>query len=200
MPCAIKTIKKTSLKVHKVYEELNKNELEVLEKTIHPHITRIFELLEDTKNYYIVMEVITGGNLLQKIGSLGAFTESQARTVIKQLLLALNYMHSMQIMHRDLKPENILCEENADDVDNRNIQIKLTDFGFATKYDPDHKQTLSLGSPLYMAPELCKEVEYDDKVDSWSVGVIAFVLLTGTPPFYDKSSNPNKAGIYKSII
>jgi len=51
-----------------------------------------------------------------------------------------------------------------------------------------------------MAPELCKEVEYDDKVDSWSVGVIAFVLLTGTPPFYDKSSNPNKAGIYKSII
>ena len=121
MPCAIKTIKKTSLKVHKVYEELNKNELEVLEKTIHPHITRIFELLEDSRNYYIVMEVITGGNLLQKIGSLGAFTESQARTVIKQLLLALNYMHSMQIMHRDLKPENILCEENADDVDNRNI-------------------------------------------------------------------------------
>ena len=111
----------------------------MLEKTIHPHITRIFELLEDARNYYIVMEVITGGNLLQKIGSLGAFTESQACTVIKQLLLALNYMHSMQIMHRDLKPENILCEENADDVDNKNIQIKLTDFGFATKYDPEKK-------------------------------------------------------------
>ena len=146
------------------------------------------------------MEVITGGNLLQKIGNLGAFTESQACNVVKQLLLALNYMHSMQIMHRDLKPENILCEENADDENDNNIQIKLTDFGFATKYDPDQKQTLSLGSPFYMAPELCKEVEYDHTVDVWSVGIIAFVLLTGTPPFYDKSDNPNKAGIYNSII
>jgi len=93
-------------------------------------------------------------------------------------------MHSQNIMHRDLKPENILCEENADDPDNNNIWIKLTDFGFATKYDPDHpKQTLSLGSPLYMAPELVQEIAYDNKVDVWSVGVITYILMSGSPPF-----------------
>jgi calcium-dependent protein kinase len=67
IPCAIKIIKKESLMVHDVYQELNKNELEILEITQHPNITRIFELLEDRRNYYIVMEVITGGNLLGKI-------------------------------------------------------------------------------------------------------------------------------------
>ena len=76
MPCAIKTIKKTKLNEAEVYQELNKNELEILEVTQHPNVTRVFELLEDQKNYYIIMEVITGGNLLDKIGTLSKFTES----------------------------------------------------------------------------------------------------------------------------
>ena len=154
MACAIKTIKKTDLAKNEVYEDLNKNELEILEAIQHPNVTRVFELMEDTKNYYIVMELITGGNLLEKIGRMEKFTESQAAHVIKQLLLALNFMHKKNIMHRDLKPENLLCEENADDVDNNEIYIKLTDFGFATKYDANNKETLALGSPIYMAPEL----------------------------------------------
>ena len=120
--------------------------------------------------------------------------------MIKQLLLALNFMHQKQIMHRDLKPENILVEENADDVDNEDIWIKLTDFGFATKYDPNKKQTLSLGSPLYMAPELCKEEAYDNKVDVWSTGVITYILLVGEPPFYDRKKVGNKNAIYNDII
>lgn len=99
-------------------------------------------------------------------------------------------------MHRDLKPENILCEKTADD-DETEIHVKLTDFGFATKYDPNgKKQTLSLGSPLYMAPELCKEIAYDNKVDVWSVGVITYILMTGRPPFFDKNKNQTKEGIY----
>ena len=76
MPCAIKTIKKKKLNEEEVYLELNKNELEILEVTQHPNITRVFELLEDQKNYYIIMEQITGGNLLDKIGTLSQFTES----------------------------------------------------------------------------------------------------------------------------
>ena len=79
--------------MHEIYQQLNKNELEVLEQTPHPNITRIFELLEDRKHYYIIMEVILGGNLLQKIGKMKKFTEVQAANVIKQLLLALNFMH-----------------------------------------------------------------------------------------------------------
>ena len=200
MPCAIKTIKKTKLNEAEVYQELNKNELEILEVTQHPNITRVFELLEDQKNYYIIMEVITGGNLLDKIGTLSKFTESQAAHVIKQVLLALNFMHKKNIMHRDLKPENLLCEENADDVNNDEIYVKLTDFGFATKYDPNNKQTLSLGSPMYMAPELVKEEPYDYKVDCWATGVITYILLTGAPPFYDrKNPNPTKQGMYNDI-
>ena len=110
--------------------------------------------MEDRKNFYIVMEVVTGGNLLEKVTKMKKFTEIQAASVIKQLLLALNFMHNKNIMHRDLKPENILVEQ-FEETGQDDIYIKLTDFGFATKYDPNKKQTLSLGSPLYMAPELC---------------------------------------------
>jgi len=200
MPCAIKFIKKESLRVHEVYQQLNKNELEVLEETQHPHITRIFELLEDERNYYIVAELMSGGNLLEKIQEQRQFNESKAANVVAQVLHALNYMHGMNIMHRDLKPENILCEKSSD-VAETEIHVKLTDFGFATKYDPNGRQhTLSLGSPLYMAPELCKEIAYDNKVDVWSTGVITYILLAGRPPFYDKNSRQTKEGIYQDII
>lgn len=144
------------------------------------------------------MEVVTGGNLLEKITKMRQFTEQTAAKIIKQLLLALNLMHSKNIMHRDLKPENILVEENADSTD-ESIRIKLTDFGFATKYDPNKKINLSLGSPLYMAPELCQEKAYGPNVDAWAVGVITYILMTGKPPFYDRT-NRGKQGIYDDII
>lgn len=186
--------------MHEIYEELNINEFEILEQTQHPHITRIFELLEDERCFYIVAELMSGGNLLEKIQQHKQFNESQAAQVIKQVLKALNYMHKQNIMHRDLKPENILCEKNAD-VNEAEIHVKLTDFGFATKYDPNGKKhTLSLGSPLYMAPELCKEIAYDNKVDVWSSGVITYILLTGRPPFFDKNPKQSKEGIYNDII
>jgi len=103
-------------------------------------------------------------------------------------------------MHRDLKPENLLCEENLDDVDNNEIYIKLTDFGFATKYDANKPQTLSLGSPIYMAPELVKEEAYDFKVDCWATGVITYILLTGAPPFYPReNAKQSKNAIYDDI-
>ena len=73
------------------------------------------------------------------------------------------------------------------------IVIKLTDFGFATRFDPEgDRLTLCLGTPMYMAPELCKEEAYDFKVDVWSIGVITYVLLAGMPPFYDKSGKNDK--------
>ena len=100
-------------------------------------------------------------------------------------------MHQKEITHRDLKPENLLCEKTDDD----EISIKLTDFGFATNFKSGEKLTLSLGSPLYMAPELCAETEYDEKVDVWSSGVILYILITGLPPFIGKS----KDQIYENI-
>ena len=157
------------------YQDLMRNELEVLEATIHPHITRVFELMEDKRNYYIIMELVSGGNLLDQVYKEKNFSEIKAAKVIRQLLLALNFMHQKNITHRDLKPENLLCELS----DDSEISVKLTDFGFACHYRSDEKLTLSLGSPLYMAPELCAEVEYDEKVDVWSSAVILYILITG---------------------
>ena len=93
MPCAIKVIRKQKPRERQVYAELNRNEIEVLEQTQHPHITRVFDLVEDEKNFYIVAELVAGGELLKKILELKSFTEQQACDVIKQLLLALNCMH-----------------------------------------------------------------------------------------------------------
>merc|ERR1712176_888462 len=104
-------------------------------------------------------------------------------------------------MHRDLKPENILCDENEDPNDTR-IDIKLTDFGFAKKYDPDEPENLSLGTPFYMAPELCEEKPYNNKVDVWAVGVITYLLIAGVPCFINPNTNiqPTKESIHRSII
>ena len=96
------------------------------------------------------------------------------------------------MMHRDLKPENMLVQDNAD---SDRIDVKLTDFGFATTWKAGEKLDLSLGSPLYMAPELVKEETYDNRVDVWSTGVIAYILLSGIPPFIGKT----KEEIYDSI-
>lgn len=95
-------------------------------------------------------------------------------------------------MHRDLKPENLLCEKSEDG----QVVIKLTDFGFATHYNADKPNTLSLGSPLYMAPELCRSRPYDSKVDVWAVGIITYVLLSGVTPF----TGTTKKEIYTQVI
>mmetsp|Transcript_37404 Transcript_37404/g.50772 ORF Transcript_37404/g.50772 Transcript_37404/m.50772 type:complete len:99 (-) Transcript_37404:1108-1404(-) len=98
------------------------------------------------------MELMSGGNLLDRLMKLKRFTEIDVCNIVYQVLLALNYMHGKNITHRDLKPENLLCEEGSEH------KIKLTDFGFACQFDPEKKLDLSLGSPLYMSPELVKEV------------------------------------------
>ena len=94
-------------------------------------------------------------------------------------------------MHRDIKPENILVHKG----ENGELTLKLTDFGFASFFDPSTGLQQVLGSPLYMAPELVREQSYTERVDVWSVGVVAFVLLTGKPPFFGKSKSAIKHSI-----
>ena len=189
--CAVKVIDKAKLDSNDVYKELMMNELKVLQATSHPHIMSIFELLEDDDNYYVVSEFIRGGELFERIVQLKHFNEAKAVRVIGQILLALNYIHNNNIMHRDLKPENILLESELPD----NLDIKLSDFGFATYLKPEGGENLQCGSPLYMAPEIIRCEDYTDRVDIWSTGVIAYILLCGRPPFGGK----NKNEIYRSI-
>mmetsp|Transcript_29596 Transcript_29596/g.36711 ORF Transcript_29596/g.36711 Transcript_29596/m.36711 type:complete len:157 (+) Transcript_29596:466-936(+) len=155
MRCAIKVIPKLNLNT-KRRQELNRNEFEIVEEISHPHIVRVFELMEDSENFYIMMELMQGGDLLHKlIADDKPFTEAKAASVISQILLALNFMHARNIMHRDLKLENILCEDFSD-LSTDEIHIKLADFGLATKFDPDEMRTDGCGTTQYYAPEICR--------------------------------------------
>lgn len=188
IPAAIKIIKKDKLTENEVYMDLMRNELTVLEKCDHPHITRVFELMEDQKHFYVVMEFLSGGDLMGQVQKLHQFSEEQAAQCIYQIMLALNYMHQRNVTHRDLKPENLMTSTT----EKGNLFIKLTDFGFATFFDPSRKMDVIVGTPIYMAPELANGDEYDCRVDIWSVGVITYILLGGRPPFDGKDTDEIK--------
>lgn len=98
-------------------------EIGVLMQNDHPNLMKVHEIIEDDLHYYIISELLNGGELYYKILSMKKFSEHDAALIIKQILLGLNYMHSKNIVHRDIKPENILIESGLD--------IKITDFGFA---------------------------------------------------------------------
>jgi calcium-dependent protein kinase len=151
-------------------------EVEILKKLIHPNIMQIFEFYEDKKNFYIITEFCEGGELFDKIVEKGYLNESEAAGVMKQLISAVNYVHTNNIVHRDLKPENILL-----DTKNNNI-IKIIDWGTARFYERNKKMNRISGTPYYIAPEVLFE-KYDEKCDVWSCGVIMYILLCGYPPF-----------------
>ena len=193
--CAIKIVRKDKLSGHEILEDLMKNELLILEETSHPNIMRIYELLNDDKFYFVVSEFIRYGELYDFIVersnsvSAGALTEREVIKIVKQLFMALNYVHSRKIVHRDIKPENILLESLD------KLEIKLTDFGFATYFNEKDKLEDQLGSPLYMPPEIAGRGTYDSKVDIWSAGVVTHILLSGRPPFLGQT----KEEVYKAI-
>lgn len=115
------------------------------------------------------------------------FSEKDAAKILHQILLGLNYMHKRNIIHRDIKPENILLESK----NINSVVVKITDFGFAKCYDPYNFEGFDevLGSPLYMAPEIVKKMKYDSKVDIWSLGIMAYIILSGKPPFTGKTKD-----------
>ena len=140
---------------------------------------RIIELIEDEENFFVISEVLKGGELFDRLISLKSFTEGQAAYLTMQIMEGLNYMHQQHITHRDLKPENILlCEEHPDCLD-----IRIADLGFARKFEPGERMDLALGTPLYMAPEMICHQLYDQRVDVWSLGCIVYQLLCGHTPF-----------------
>lgn len=137
--------------------------------------------------YYLVTEMMVGGELFDRIVQKEYYNEKEARDLCKILLSSIKYCHDCNVVHRDLKPENLLLTSKED-----NANIKIADFGFAKRLDMvDDGDGLSTacGTPGYVAPEILEGQRYGSSVDIWSIGVISYILLCGYPPFTHENHN-----------
>mmetsp|Transcript_22053 Transcript_22053/g.43825 ORF Transcript_22053/g.43825 Transcript_22053/m.43825 type:complete len:352 (-) Transcript_22053:442-1497(-) len=185
---ACKIIKKSKLGP----EELNLvlDEVDIMHKINHENCISLHEIFESKKSVYLVMELLTGGELFDRIVQKGTFSEKEASDVLKCIVSAMQYLHGIGIVHRDLKPENLLYASSKG-----SAPLKITDFGLAKlRRDGDNMNT-ACGTPGYVAPEIIKKAPYGPAVDLWSIGVIMYILLCGFPPFYHEST----AALYKQI-
>lgn len=153
-------------------------ELELLAKMAHPSIVKLTEVFEYHSVVYMVQELLTGGELFEKILEKKRYTEEEAKRVVSGLAAALAYCHSMGVVHRDVKPENVLLVTREEF-----SPVKLVDFGFATTIPTEGKLSLVCGTPGYVAPEMLQEGGYQEQIDNWSMGVIIYIMLAGFPPF-----------------
>lgn len=156
----------------------------------HNHIINLYDVFDEPSYYYLVTELMLGGELFDRIVTKTFYTEKEARDVCKILFDALGYCHSHAIAHRDLKPENLLLMSRNDDKN-----IKIADFGFAKKVSSSKCLLTQCGTPGYVAPEILHGVPYGVKADMWSLGVIAYILLGGYPPFIEQ----NQRELFKKI-
>jgi calcium-dependent protein kinase len=162
-------------------------EIHVLKELDHPNIIKIFEYYVDNKNHYIITELLTGGELYETILKCRKFNEKTAAFIMRQILSALNYLHSKGIVHRDIKPENILVQKIDKKENQDEIYIKLIDFGASNFFKENEILKLKVGSPYYIAPEVLNK-NYNEKCDIWSAGVVLYVMLTGKFPFVGQTS------------
>ncbi|SGZ54043.1 CIC11C00000000092 [Sungouiella intermedia] len=163
-------------------------ELEILRKLNHPNIVRLKSFYEDVENYYLVMELVPGGDLMDFVAANGAIGEDATQVITKQILDGIAYVHRMGISHRDLKPDNILIMQDDP------ILVKITDFGLAKISDNATFMKTFCGTLAYVAPEVItgkydlqqsqdSPVNYSNLVDIWSLGCLVYVLLTSHLPF-----------------
>ncbi|KNC52951.1 AGC/PKA protein kinase [Thecamonas trahens ATCC 50062] len=130
---------------------------------------------QDLRNVYMVLDYVVGGELFTYLGNLGQFTKRMTVFFAAEIVLVLEYLHSLGIVYRDLKPENVLIDRDG--------HIRITDFGFA-KYLDDSTFTVC-GTVDYLAPEIIKKQGHGFGVDIWAVGVLIYEMLAGVPPFDD---------------
>lgn len=183
---AIKVIQVYPSSVQSVPVDSLLHEARVLRQLSHPYIVKVKDVYCNEAAFYIVMQLVEGGDLFDRILKRRVYTEVNAKGVIGSLLSALAYLHDRSIAHRDIKPENILLRSTSSDVD-----VLLTDFGLAKVSEAgSNRYNTICGTPQYLAPEVMHQAVnentgYDGTAaDIWSVGVVMFVLLSGTQPYH----------------
>ena len=189
---AMKVINKLKACLDEEDEKNLVNEINVLRSLDHPNILKIYEYFSSPRKLFIISELCQGGELFDRISKVKYFNEKVAAHILRQLLSAITFCHSNNVIHRDLKPENILIE--SDNEKEEYFTIKVIDFGTSEIFRKNKLLDKKIGTPLYIAPEVLNN-QYNEKCDLWSTGVILYILLCGSPPFY--GSNDNE--IYKKI-
>jgi len=182
---AMKVLRKTTIVQLRQVEHVNA-ERYILTFVNHPFIVNLYATFQDSLNVYMLMSYVPGGELFTHLRRAQRFSPDVTRFYLATIILALKYLHSLNIIYRDLKPENLLLDSRG--------YLRLTDFGFA-KIVEDRTWTLC-GTPEYLAPEIIQSDGHGKAADWWACGVLCYEMLVGYPPFYDESPY----GIYEKIL
>ncbi|KAH7421072.1 hypothetical protein KP509_13G039200 [Ceratopteris richardii] len=188
---AVKVISKGKMTTAIAIEDV-KREVKILRALSgHHHLVKFYDACEDELNVYIVMELCEGGELLERILARGGkYTEEDAKIVVGQIFSIVAFCHLQGVVHRDLKPENFLFT-----TPDENAHLKAIDFGLSDFVRPDGRLNDIVGSAYYVAPEVLHR-SYSIEADVWSVGVITYILLCGSRPFWART----ESGIFKAVL
>ncbi|XP_022744388.1 CDPK-related kinase 1-like [Durio zibethinus] len=188
---AIKVIPKSKMTTAIAIEDVRR-EVKILRAlTGHKNLVQFYDAYEDDDNVYVVMELCKGGELLDRILSRGGkYSEEDAKAVMVQILSFVAFCHLQGVVHRDLKPENFLFTTKDE-----NSPLKAIDFGLSDYVKPDERLNDIVGSAYYVAPEVLHR-SYGTEADMWSIGVIAYILLCGSRPFWART----ESGIFRTVL
>eukprot|EP00392_Amoebophrya_sp_AT5.2_P011771 g11856.t1 len=186
-PVAVKFMKKHEIIKLKQVDHINQ-ERNLMSQIKHPFIVEMKGSFKDDRFVYIVMEVVTGGELFTHLRKANRFPDETAKFYSGHVAEAFHHIHTLNIVHRDLKPENLLIMNNG--------YSKLTDFGFAKVVEPGSRTYTLCGTPEYIAPEVLLNKGHSKPVDWWTLGILIYEMVVGQPPFCDE----DPMNIYQRIL
>ncbi|KAF0895132.1 hypothetical protein E2562_006837 [Oryza meyeriana var. granulata] len=188
---AVKVIPKAKMTTAIAIEDVRREVRILSSLTGHSNLVQFYDAFEDEDNVYIVMELCKGGELLDRILARGGkYSEEDAKVVMVQILSVVSFCHLQGVVHRDLKPENFLFTSKDE-----NSALKVIDFGLSDFVKPDERLNDIVGSAYYVAPEVLHR-SYGTEADMWSIGVIAYILLCGSRPFWART----ESGIFRAVL